>query len=441
MPKSSKKSVSRRKLLRSGAAAAAAGGFALAPQVAHRAGSRTGNRARRPDVRFRAFLRYGTGTSVEDLKLNQPGDRDVVVRTEASGVCYTITAGVLSTNNVRRPSVPNHSGMGTVEWVGPMVKRCQVGDRVIVPGTPQCGQCYQCLNGRSDWCQFLTTDSRPLAQMADGTEVFDQADLGGLSEIMVVPEEYCCPVFTDLPGEQLTMLGDTIGTGLAAARNLAPVWPGADVVVLGAGPVGMGAVQSAKVANAGQVIVIEPVKYRRDIAMEVGATLTIDPNAEKDVVARVKELTKGKTTRRFAGGKFPGFGVPEGTDFTIEATASDNFPPKVEPSPDPTGIIGLNWAFEFTRAGGHITTLGFSAQGTVSFRAAQFQNRGRTWHSGQQGGLDMLRDLPIYVALTEKGVINLEKMVTKTYPLDDTRKAVQEVADRTVLGAVIKFDS
>src|ERR1700691_460857 len=101
---------------------------------------------------FRALVRYGTGASVQELILLPIQPREVLIRTQASGVCYTIVAGVLGNRNVTRASIPNHSGMGVVEEVGPLVKRVQVGDRVIVPGTPQCGQCYECLTGRPDWC-------------------------------------------------------------------------------------------------------------------------------------------------------------------------------------------------------------------------------------------------------------------------------------------------
>ena len=315
---------------------------------------------------------------------------------------------------------------------------------MIIPGTPQCGVCYQCLHGRADWCQFLdTAPAHPLAEMSDGTQIFEQAGLGGLSELMVVPEEYCCPVFTDLPGEQLTLLGDTVGTGLAAARDLVQVEPGWNVIVQGAGPVGMGAIQGARLMNAGQVIVIEPIQARRDIALKVGGTIAIDPNAEGNgLVARIQSLCKDPNDRRFAGGRHsgPGFvAVPDGADFVINAVGSDWFPPKVEVGPDPTAILPLQQCFDFTRAGGHIVMLGVAWRGNVSYNAASFSNRGRTFHSGQQGGLNMLRDIPRYVKMIEQGKIDMASMVTKTYPIEQTLEAIQAVGDRTVLGAVITF--
>src|SRR5690349_7677512 len=440
--------LSRRKMLKRAAAAggvaATAGGVAFVPQVvtgqapAQLTGSQTGRR-------FRAFVRHGTGASVEELRLLAIQPREVVVRTQASAVCYTIVGGALSTANVQQASIPNHSGMGVVEAIGPLVKRVQVGDRVVIPGTPQCGVCYQCLHGRADWCQFLdTAPAHPMAEMSDGTKISEQASLGGLSEIMVVPEEYCCPVFTDLPAEQLTLLGDTVGTGLAAARDLVQVEPGWNVVVQGAGPVGMGAIQGARLMNAGQVIVIEPIKARREVAMKVGGTIALDPNTEGNgIVAKIRDLCKSPTTNRFAGGRFTaasGFvAVPDGADFVINAVGSDWFPPKVEVGPDPTAILPLQQTFDMTRAGGHIVMLGVAWRGKVTFNAAGFSNRGRNFYSGQQGGLNMLRDIPRWVKLIENGVIDMKSMVTKTYPIERTREAIQEVSDRTVLGAVITF--
>ena len=433
--------ISRRKMLRTGTAAVA--GSAIIPQVvsgqapAQIIGTNAGRR-------FKAFVRHGTGASVEELRLLPIQPREVLVRTQASAVCYTIVGGALSTAKVAQASIPNHSGMGVVEEVGPLVKRVQKGDRVVVPGTPQCGVCYQCLHGRADWCQFLdTAPAHPLAEMSDGTQIFEQAGLGGLSEMMVVPEEYCCPVFTDLPAEQLTLLGDTVGTGLAAGRDLVQIEPGWNVVVQGAGPVGMGAIQSARLANAGQVIVIEPIRARREIAMKVGGTIALDPNAEGNgLVAKIQSLCKGITDRRFAGGRISGnrrLAVPDGADFAINAVGSDWFPPKVEAGPDPMALLPIQQGFDFTRAGGHIVMLGVAWQGNVSFNAAQFSNRGRNFYSGQQGGLNMLRDIPRYVKMIENGVIDMKSMVTATYPIERTREAIQAVGDRTVLGAVITF--
>src|ERR1700733_5964047 len=124
--------LSRRKMLKR---AAAAGGVAFVPQAvtaqtpAQVTGTQTGRR-------FKAFVRHGTGASVEELKLLAIQPREVVIRTQASAVCYTIVGQVLGTNAARQASIPNHSGMGVVEAIGPMGKGVQIGDPGGFPGPP-----------------------------------------------------------------------------------------------------------------------------------------------------------------------------------------------------------------------------------------------------------------------------------------------------------------
>ena len=413
IPEDPQMPISRRKMLTASSAP-------FVPQVVtgQAPAQLTGTNAGR---RFKAFVRHGTGASVEELRLHAIQPREVLVRTQASAVCYTIVGGALRAN-AAQASIPNHSGMGIVEEVGPLVKRVQKGDRVVVPGTPQCGVCYQCLHGRADWCQFLdTAPAHPLAEMSDGTQVVEQAGLGGLSELMVVPEEYCCPVFTDLSG-RATDSARRHGRHRTCRRPR----PRADRAGLERGGAGRGArgngcdpVRAARQRRPGDCDRADPA--RREIALKVGGTIAIDPNAEGNgLIAKIQSLCKGVTDRRFAGGRISSgarLAVPDGADFTINAVGSDWFPPKVEVGPDPTAILPLQQCFDFTRAGGHIVMLGVAWRGNVSFNAASFSNRGRTFYSGQQGGLNMLRDIPRYVKLIEKGVIDMKSMVTSTIPL------------------------
>jgi S-(hydroxymethyl)glutathione dehydrogenase/alcohol dehydrogenase len=239
------------------------------------------------------------------------------------------------------------------------------------------------------------------------------------------------------------LLGDTAATGVAAAMCLMRVEPGSDVAVIGAGALGISAVQAARIMGAGQVIAIEPIQHRRDLALKLGATTALDPNAEGgNLVERVRELCKGPTDRLFAGGrswsKTRG-ADNRGADFTIEAVGRCGDWPKVERPPDPTGILPMQQAWEFTHRGGSLIYLGFGQVGNVSYPASQFANNGRTVISGQQGGLNMMRDLPRYVRLIERGQLDLKSMVTSTWPLERTREAFQVLSDRTEMCPVVVF--
>jgi S-(hydroxymethyl)glutathione dehydrogenase/alcohol dehydrogenase len=451
--KRGKGAVSRRHLLRSGVAA-------LGGSTAYLAGAGTpsAQRGQAPAVltntqngrTFRGLVRHSNTLDIQDLRLLPTDPRQVVIRSLAVAPCYTIVRGALGTNTIDRAEVPNHCGFGVVEAVGPLVKRVQVGDRVVVAGTSQCGQCYQCLHGRPDYCQFTFFSNAPgveafppFAEMRDGTRVYAQAGIGGMSEIMTAFEEYCVPVFSDLPAAELTLLGDQLASGFAAGHADVRFEPGSDVVVFGAGPVGLGAVQAGRVTGAGQVIAIDPIKYRRDFALKMGATMALDPVAEGDgLVERVRELCRGPNDRRFSGGVSWGRAgnavMARGADFVVEAAGLQAFPPKVEAQPDPTNVKTVQQAWECTRMGGHVMLMGFTLQ-PVSFPGASLALLGRTIHPGQQGGLNVMRDIPRYVKLIEKGSLDAKSMISRRYGFEDSRQAIQDTADRTIITGVIEL--
>jgi S-(hydroxymethyl)glutathione dehydrogenase / alcohol dehydrogenase len=439
--------VSRRSMLRRGAAAIA-GGAAIsgvvveAQQQTGAPAIATGTQAGRP---FRAFIRHGTGASVETVRLRAMDPRQVVVRTHACAPCYTSVRGALANTPSPRAIIPNHCGFGVVEAVGALVKRVQVGDRVVVAGTSQCGQCYQCLRGRPDFCQYTFGGDvfGPVADMADGTPVHAEAGIGGLAEAMLVFEEYCVPVFTDLPARELTLLGDQLASGFAAGQSLLHFEPGSNVAVFGAGPVGMGAIQAGRVTGAGQVIAIDPVRYRRELALKLGATAALDPTGKgDDIVEQVRELCKGPTDRKFAGGrawtKGPTVSMARGADFTVEAAGVQVLPPKVEAQPDPTNVSTVRHAYEATCMGGHVMLMGLTLS-DVPLSGLSLAILGRTIHSGQQGGLHVMRDIPRFVRLMERGILDGKSMISKTYGIDETRQALQDCADRTIMLGVIEY--
>ena len=246
--------MTRRGLLQKGAAAAAAGaaGLLSAAPPATAAPSSQG-----PAVvtrrKFKAWISRGDGpgrTTLHEVTLRPISGRQILVRTEATNLCYSnagavlgvqATAGAPAATSALAPPpgtrrmndmsvIQGHGGIGVVEAVGPEVRRVNVGDRVCVSGTPQCGSCYHCLRGRSDMCQFLSAigadDLVAIADMDDGTPVYENSHIGGLAELMVTNEEWVVPIFTKAETVELAMVCSCVtvaGLGATASQGLAVI--------------------------------------------------------------------------------------------------------------------------------------------------------------------------------------------------------------------------
>jgi S-(hydroxymethyl)glutathione dehydrogenase/alcohol dehydrogenase len=241
--------------------------------------------------------------------------------------------------------------------------------------------------------------------------------------------------------------------GLAASVTFVPVEAGTNVAVMGCGPIGLSAVQGARICGAKQIIAIEPIAYRRELATKFGATTVLDPNVEGNkLVDKVTDLCKGEIGTMFSGGRdwqsgasAGGFGVarmrPFGPDFVIEAVGANRFPPKAGSGPDPTGLTALQQAYMMTAGTGHLTTIGVY-QGNLTLPAGTFSISGRTHHSGQLGGgANSFRDMPRFVRLIEKGLFDAKSMATGIYRLEQVKEAFQAAADRTTVTSIITFTS
>src|SRR5262245_48415948 len=129
-----KRRVTRRRVLKAGATALGGGAALLtgAPDLAAQGQAPAVLNGTQTGRTFRGLVRHDSTLDVQQMRLLPIDPRQVVIRSTAVAPCYTIVRGALSTNPITRAEVPNHCGFGVVEAVGPMVKRVQVGDRVLV---------------------------------------------------------------------------------------------------------------------------------------------------------------------------------------------------------------------------------------------------------------------------------------------------------------------
>jgi S-(hydroxymethyl)glutathione dehydrogenase/alcohol dehydrogenase len=438
----------RRDLLKQSAAAALGGAAAAASAVSASAQQVVPGRPAAPR-RFRAFIRTDAGASVRDVRMLPLRDNMVAIRTEATQCCYTIVNQALGTGpaggagGAVAARILGHGGVGIVEAVGTTVTRVRPGDRVLVTNTPNCGECYDCLRRRGDLCQMNPANGEPLVpigELEDGTPVHQHNNTGGFAELMITYDWYCVPADTKASGAELAVLGCVGATGLGAVTTFVPVEFGESVVVMGAGPIGLSAVQGARIMGASPIICVEPIAQRRELAVRLGATVVLDPNVEGDnLVAKIRATLSGPPRRKLMGGRdTTANSDSQGADYVVATVGADVLPPKVERGPDPTGIVPTRQAWEMTRVGGNLVTLGLP-RGNITLPAGTWSNRGRHHHAGQYGGVNAKSDVPRFIKLIDTGAFDAKSIVTATYPLDRTAEAFQAVADRTTVCAVVTF--
>src|SRR4051794_19717148 len=248
-----------------------------------------------PTVTAAVWNGGGQPLQLEQLRLVEVGEREVRVRLRASGVCHSDYHVVKGEWARRFPAVLGHEGAGVVEECGPGVTAVAVGAHVVLSWKPYCGACPQCLRGRYVLCEGATRtgnlmgDARPRLWRGD-EPVASMAGLGTFAEQTVVPDSGVVPIDRSLPFEIAAIVGCAVTTGVGAVLNTARVEPGASVLVVGCGGVGLNVIQGAVLAGATTIIAADVIEAKVELAAKFGATHTV-PAA--DLPAQVGEIVKG----------------------------------------------------------------------------------------------------------------------------------------------------
>jgi S-(hydroxymethyl)glutathione dehydrogenase / alcohol dehydrogenase len=358
----------------------------------------------------------GEPMTVEPVTLRDLGPRDVLLKVTAANACVT-DAIVLAPDvpemfgNVA-PQIFGHGAVGFIEKVGSHVSVTAPGDRVIASANPLCRTCYYCLRGRPDQCADIVLHGPPNGRLDDGQDVVPNGNIGCYAESAIVPDNQITPVHTSVPDDELALLADGIGGGVAAAFNVAPVQSGSEVAVFGCGATGLGYVQAARVLRAKRIIAVDPHADRREMAAELGATDTVDP-ADGDVVAQIQELTDD----------VGGF-IPRGVDFAFEASANAR---------------GMEQAWHATRSAGHtiLASMPWKLDDTISLPSVPAAIFGRTLHSSQWGHMNILRDLPRFIRLIEDGDVRVAPLISGHFTLGELDAVLDKVAAHQVYGAIM----
>jgi len=348
---------------------------------------------------------------VADVRLDDPGPGEVLVKTAASGICHSDLHVIEGSLPVPPPCVLGHEPAGVVEAVGPGVVEFAPGDHVIGCITSWCGVCRFCTEGRPYLCltQYAGRPEgmKPRLVEADGKPVSQFANLSSFAEHMLCPERSLVKIRDDMPLDRACLIGCGVTTGLGAALNTVHVPAGASVAIVGCGGVGLAALQGARIVGAGRIVAVDTQPWKFDLARALGATDCVDAS-EDDPVASVHALTGG------------------GADFVFECI----------------GLVPtVQQAVAMTGRGGTTVLVGVvPVTQTVALSAADITLQEKKITGSYMGSNRFRFDMPKYVDFYLDGRLRLDEMISSRIGLDGVNDAFDKMRRGEVARQVIVFD-
>ncbi|MEM9428580.1 MAG: NAD(P)-dependent alcohol dehydrogenase [Pseudomonadota bacterium] len=358
-----------------------------------------------------AVLRQKSGRfGIEQIKMERPRPREVVVKIAGVGLCHTDLVVREGHYPIPFPMVLGHEGSGVVETIGSDVTSVAPGDHVVLSFGFD-SQCKTCLNGAPAYSrQFFVRNFS--GRRPDGTTPLTDTNGQDLSayffaqssfgEYAMAPEESVVKIDPDVPLELMGPLGCGIQTGAGAVMNALACRPGSSIAVFGAGSVGLAAVLAARAVGCTEIIAVDLIQHRLDIARHMGATHAIDGGSE-DAVARIVEITDG------------------GAQYALDCTG---VPAVVRQSVECLRLTGMAGLLGVPQPGAELT---------LELRTLL---SGRGIRGIIEGDSVPRSFIPELVALWKSGRFPFDKLI-KTYRLEDIEEAVRASESGEVVKAVL----
>jgi S-(hydroxymethyl)glutathione dehydrogenase/alcohol dehydrogenase len=347
--------------------------------------------------------------TIEDVDIDKPKAREVVVKTVASGVCHSDLHFVDGFYGHPAPAVLGHEAAGIVEDVGELVTYVKPGDHVIACLSVFCGHCDQCLSGHPSLCSNPETKRAPTEapRLSQKGEIVHQfINISSYAEKMLLHENAIVKIREDMPLDRAALIGCGVTTGVGAVLNTARIEAGSSVAVFGAGGVGLAAIQGARIGGARMIIAVDISESKLATAKELGATHIVDASSH-DPVQAIRDITGG------------------GVDYSFEAIGLK---------------LAAEQAFNCLRSGGTATVIGMIPVGQkVELDGFQFLSEKKI--QGSTMGSNRFRiDMPRYIDFYLQGRLKLDEMITRRGKLEDVNEAFRAMKAGEVARSVLMFD-
>lgn len=368
-------------------------------------------------LRCRAALATGEGNFIiDEIEIQEPQDDEVIVKMKAAGLCHTDYDSL----QWGKPLVMGHEGAGIVSKIGKNVAGVAPGDSVILNWATPCGSCFQCQEGNQHICE----NNSPVVAGGNGytpghaelsgttwksQPVLRSFNLGTFSEYVIVKSSAVVKnAAANMPFEAASIISCGVMTGYGSVVNAARVKPGSSVVVLGTGGVGLNVIQGARIAGATKIIAIDINPERLEMSRKFGATHTITADRADANLLQAAQQVKALTNGR-------------GADYAFECTAVPQ--------------LGAAPLAMVRNAGTAVQVSGIEQEITIDMNLFEWD---KIYINPLYGKCRPQIDFPKIVDLYENGSLLLNEMVTRTYPLYELGKAIEDMlAGRNAKGVIV----
>jgi S-(hydroxymethyl)glutathione dehydrogenase / alcohol dehydrogenase len=347
--------------------------------------------------------------TIEDVAIEKPKRREVLVRTAAAGLCHSDLHFIEGAYPTPMPTVLGHESAGVVEAVGEDVTYLKPGDHVIACLSVFCGHCEFCLSGHLSICQTPEVKMPPgVAKRLtwQGKHLNQFLNLSSFAEQMVVHEHALVKVRRDMPLDLASLIGCSVITGYGAVVHTARIEPGSTVAVFGAGGIGLATINAAQIAGAARIIAVDKEPFKLELAKRFGATDVLDASTGDNIAKRIVELSGGGVHHAFEC-------------IGLKATAEQSF--------------------SALRSGGTATLIGMIPVGTkIELHGVDFL-RERRIQGCMMGSNRFRTDMPRLIEFYLQGRLRLEEMVSARIRLEQINEGFAALKSGGITRDVIVF--
>lgn len=368
-------------------------------------------------MKTRAAILWELGQKweVEEVDLDPPGPEEVLVKLTATGLCHSDEHLVTGDLPIPLPVVGGHEGAGVVAAVGSNVHDLDEGDPVVLTFLPSCGHCSYCARGMGNLCELGA--ALMMGPQIDGTcrfhargeDVGQMCLLGTFAEYTVVPKASVVKIEPGTPLDKAALIGCGVTTGYGSAVRTGEVHAGDTVVVVGAGGIGMNAIQGARIAGALTIVAVDPVAFKREQAGIFGATHCA-PSMDQ-AWELISDLTRGK--------------LADVCVLTTDVAEASH--------------VGEALALVGKRGRVVVTAIGHPDETTISGSLLEITLYEKQIRGALYGSSNAAHDIPRLVELYNAGLLKLDELVTREYSLEQLNEGYDDMKSGLNLRGLVRF--